>query len=455
MPKLVYHDSDQIERTFEIASDPVMVGRATECQVRTQDAMVSRRHARIFWDGGYWIEDLGSSNGVYVGGERITQRTPIRPGDEMRCGSLMVKLLPDVPHRMTGRMAPIQPPPLPMEPPPAPPLSFEEAADVPTVGSALGDPPPAPPMTSELPAAGASAELRAERAQRLQVEAALAAAEQRVGQLEEAAVENERLKRRLEQMAAELRRLRAPTGEQPPAIDPGLVATLQGECDRLRRRVAELEPTASTPSGDGDAALLRRKVEQLTAEIRRLRGGQPPSAIDEGRVLELEQRLAAAEKERDEAQRQAQEGAQRALGAPPPIAVEDRSAEVEKLQRTVDQLAAENRRLRQGESAAAADQARIADLTARLEKAEQAAAQAKRAPAQADPAVGDAASQLGDALNDLRGSLRAAGDEVGLLGVEAPGDSVTVLKDSLAAAHDQLELARGQLREIKRVLGVS
>src|SRR5437868_13938708 len=106
MPKLIYHDSDGIDKTVPLGSDPVLVGRATECQVNTQDAMVSRRHARIYWDGNYWIEDLGSSNGVYVGNDKV-QKAPFRPGDTVTCGSLVLRLMPDTSPRMTGNMAPM------------------------------------------------------------------------------------------------------------------------------------------------------------------------------------------------------------------------------------------------------------------------------------------------------------------------------------------------------------
>ena len=67
--------------------------------MQTQDAMVSRRHARIYWDGNYWIEDLGSSNGVYVGNDKV-QKAPFRPGDTVTCGSLVLRLMPDTSPRI-------------------------------------------------------------------------------------------------------------------------------------------------------------------------------------------------------------------------------------------------------------------------------------------------------------------------------------------------------------------
>ena len=173
MPKIVFHDSQGIDRTVDLGADPLLIGRATECAIQTQDAMVSRRHARILWDGGYWIEDLGSANGVYVGSERVP-RAPLRPGDEVRCGSLTLRLQIDLPaappayapppasapagRRMTGALgavAPSAPPLRTTAPPPAP------------------EAPPAPVDMSNTP------EVRAERARRVQAEEAHTAAERR------------------------------------------------------------------------------------------------------------------------------------------------------------------------------------------------------------------------------------------------------------------------------------
>jgi hypothetical protein len=94
MPKLVYHDSDGVDKTLTLSNAPVSIGRASDCEVRTHDAMVSRKHACITWDGsGYFIEDLGSSNGVFLGSEKV-QRAAFRPGDVVTCGSLVLRMLP-------------------------------------------------------------------------------------------------------------------------------------------------------------------------------------------------------------------------------------------------------------------------------------------------------------------------------------------------------------------------
>jgi hypothetical protein len=51
---------------------------------------VSRKHARIFFqDGMYWVEDLGSTNGVFVNqGSRILKPTPLKPGDRVAFATL-------------------------------------------------------------------------------------------------------------------------------------------------------------------------------------------------------------------------------------------------------------------------------------------------------------------------------------------------------------------------------
>ena len=57
-----------------------VVGREPECPLHIDDLRVSRRHAQIFPDqGGWWVEDLESSNGTFVDGARVLrQRLPQR-----------------------------------------------------------------------------------------------------------------------------------------------------------------------------------------------------------------------------------------------------------------------------------------------------------------------------------------------------------------------------------------
>jgi hypothetical protein len=64
----------------------LLVGRSRECDIRIDDPNVSRRHAELRYDGEGWtIVDLGSTNGVKVGGRRVSSAR-LRPGDEIELG---------------------------------------------------------------------------------------------------------------------------------------------------------------------------------------------------------------------------------------------------------------------------------------------------------------------------------------------------------------------------------
>lgn len=63
------------------------IGRGTEADIWVEDSGVSRRHSRITCrsDGRYFIDDLGSTNGTFVGTQRI-ETSEIRPGDRIQVG---------------------------------------------------------------------------------------------------------------------------------------------------------------------------------------------------------------------------------------------------------------------------------------------------------------------------------------------------------------------------------
>jgi phosphoserine phosphatase RsbU/P len=73
-------------RECPLELDEVVVGRAQDAQLMLDSGAVSRRHARLVRAGGtYRIEDLESANGVYVNGERTTQRE-LADGDSLQIG---------------------------------------------------------------------------------------------------------------------------------------------------------------------------------------------------------------------------------------------------------------------------------------------------------------------------------------------------------------------------------
>ncbi|MCS6839379.1 MAG: FHA domain-containing protein [Roseiflexus sp.] len=86
-------------------SDEVLIGRADPARgimpdvdlgpFGGYDAGVSRRHAILSYrDGTYRVEDLSSANGTFVNGRRIAPMcaTPLQHGDEIMCGTLLLRL---------------------------------------------------------------------------------------------------------------------------------------------------------------------------------------------------------------------------------------------------------------------------------------------------------------------------------------------------------------------------
>ena len=64
-----------------------VVGRDASADITVPDRAISRRHARLSHDeDGVWLEDLGSTNGTYVNGARVTNRCRLHNEDEVKLG---------------------------------------------------------------------------------------------------------------------------------------------------------------------------------------------------------------------------------------------------------------------------------------------------------------------------------------------------------------------------------
>jgi len=76
--------SSQVASQFHTLKAITLVGRGPECDLEIDSNLLSRHHARLFLEGHQLkVEDLGSSNGTFINGERIEKATA-KPGDEIR-----------------------------------------------------------------------------------------------------------------------------------------------------------------------------------------------------------------------------------------------------------------------------------------------------------------------------------------------------------------------------------
>ncbi|MGN6751649.1 MAG: FHA domain-containing protein FhaB/FipA [Intrasporangium sp.] len=71
----------------------VLIGRNPECALVLDDDYASGRHCRIYPGGDGWmVEDLGSTNGTYLGRDRLTTPRPVEIGSALRIGKTVIEL---------------------------------------------------------------------------------------------------------------------------------------------------------------------------------------------------------------------------------------------------------------------------------------------------------------------------------------------------------------------------
>lgn len=72
----------------------ITLGRKKDNLFMLDDPYVSGHHAKIYYaDGNYIIEDIGSTNGTLLNENRVEGRTPITPGDIIKIGSTVLKVI--------------------------------------------------------------------------------------------------------------------------------------------------------------------------------------------------------------------------------------------------------------------------------------------------------------------------------------------------------------------------
>lgn len=94
----IYMRLEMLEGSLATASNElnlvqeILVGRDPACGLVFDSPAVSRRHARVFWADGVYLEDLGSENGTQVNGEAIQSPRQLRSGDAITVGDVKFRL---------------------------------------------------------------------------------------------------------------------------------------------------------------------------------------------------------------------------------------------------------------------------------------------------------------------------------------------------------------------------
>ena len=80
--------SEEKDGVFELEERAVVIGRSTESDIQLGVQNVSRRHARVFFHNEeYLIQDLGSTNGVFVNGIKVV-KCVLRNNDQIEIGGV-------------------------------------------------------------------------------------------------------------------------------------------------------------------------------------------------------------------------------------------------------------------------------------------------------------------------------------------------------------------------------
>ncbi|MFN8385084.1 MAG: FHA domain-containing protein [Anaerolineales bacterium] len=113
---------------YALEGDQLTIGRDSTNEIAINDAEVSRRHARLTFQGGKFVlEDLGSTNGTFVNGQRLAGPRVLKAGEVVSFGEQIVLVFEASTFDPAATIA-----------------SPRASAAVPSVSRPVSAPPPAP-----------------------------------------------------------------------------------------------------------------------------------------------------------------------------------------------------------------------------------------------------------------------------------------------------------------------
>jgi hypothetical protein len=92
--QLVMHAGPTPGKTYLIDQPEIIIGRDLRSNIVINDVEVSRSHCRVStYENGIYIEDLNSTNGTFINGNRITKSTSIKSGDILKIGETVTMVM--------------------------------------------------------------------------------------------------------------------------------------------------------------------------------------------------------------------------------------------------------------------------------------------------------------------------------------------------------------------------
>lgn len=133
--RLVVRRGPQPNQVYDLNKDISTIGRDITNDITINDPEVSRHHLRFTRGAaGFTIEDLGSTNGTFVNGQRLTGAKPLSPGDMIGLGET-VTLQYEIARAMPApgpEVMPTTASPMAQRPQPAAPIQQQPAPVVPS-----------------------------------------------------------------------------------------------------------------------------------------------------------------------------------------------------------------------------------------------------------------------------------------------------------------------------------
>jgi pSer/pThr/pTyr-binding forkhead associated (FHA) protein len=91
--RLVITSGPKAGLELPLGTEPMTIGRSSECGLVIRDDYTSTQHARLLVRDGVWvIQDLDSTNGTFLGDHRVTTGTPITIGASIKVGATTFEL---------------------------------------------------------------------------------------------------------------------------------------------------------------------------------------------------------------------------------------------------------------------------------------------------------------------------------------------------------------------------